>query len=213
MEKLSMRAFWGRLLVSGLAGAAALLLPSPSLACKCAPPPPVPEALPQASAVFEGIVTQLAPVAEEVEVSLRVTRTWKGVSTETVRVRTRKDTAACGVAFEVGRGYLVYANQSAAADTAIPLEVLRCGRTRLAAEADEDFVELGLGVVQVAERDPSPPASTDSASATASSPQPPALEPAAGGCAGCGVTGARGSGWLLGLFLVALVSWRARFRL
>lgn len=193
--------------LSGLVGAAVLLLPSPSLACKCAPPPPVAEALQQASAVFEAVVTQQAPAAEEVEVSLRVTRAWKGVSTETVRVRTRKDTAACGVAFEVGRSYLVYANQSTAPDTAIPLEVLRCGRTRLAAEADEDLVGLGLGVVPVSARDPAP-AAPDAGTTAPAPQQPPALDPAAGGCAGCGLPGSRGDASWFGPLLIALGVWR-----
>jgi hypothetical protein len=212
MENLSMRGFWGRLVVSGLVGVAALLVPGRSLACKCAPPPPVPEALQQASAVFEGIVAQLAPADEELEVTLRVTQAWKGVSTESVRVRTRKDTAACGVAFEAGRSYLVYANQSAAADTAIPLEVLRCGRTQLAEEANEDFTQLGLGVVPVAPRDPTPASSPDSANGTPPA-KPPAIEPAAGGCAGCGVAGTHGGDSLLALFVLALVCGRARLRL
>jgi hypothetical protein len=204
-----MRAFWGRLLVSGLAGATALLVPSPSLACKCAPPPPVPEALQQASAVFEGSVTQLAPAGDELEVSLRVTQAWKGVSTETVRVRTRKDTAACGVAFEVGHSYLVYANQSTTSESSIPLEVLRCGRTLPAEDAEQDFAQLGIGVVPVAPRDPTPAVPADSANAEPPA-QPPALEPAAGGCAGCSAPGTTGGGAWLGLLLVALVLWRLR---
>jgi hypothetical protein len=210
MEKLSMHGLAGRLLVLGLAGTALLLAPSRSFACKCAPPPAVPEALQQASAVFEGNVTQVAPAEEVLEVTLRVTRAWKGISTETVRVRTRKDTAACGVAFETGRSYVVYANQSAAADSAIPLEVLRCGRTRLAEESDEDLAQLGLGVVPVAARDPAPAATADTGSAPA---QPPAIDPAAGGCAGCGVAGTRGGAWPLAWLWLALILWRARFSL
>ncbi|HKU43626.1 MAG TPA: hypothetical protein VJR89_35930 [Polyangiales bacterium] len=204
------------LLFGGLFGAILWLAPARGLACKCAPPPSATEARDQASAVFEARVTQLTPGSAsdepgpsddnlrggsgEVEVTLRVTQAWKGVSTETVRVRTRSDSAACGFPFEVGRSYLVYANQSTTPDTAVPLEVLRCGRSRPADEAEEDFAALGLGVVPVAAQDPAniPPAEQTPA-------QPKPLAPAAGGCAGCtAAPNARdGAPWaLLGLALL-----------
>src|ERR1700755_1131565 len=108
--------------------------PSVSFACKCAPPPEVAEALVQATAVFEAQVTQLNTTDTELEVSMRVTRAWKGVDTETIRVRTRKDSAACGVDFAMGQVWVVYANQTTE-DAGIALQVLRCGRSRLAEEA------------------------------------------------------------------------------
>jgi len=131
-----------------------LVAPGTSFDCKCAPPPSATEALSQATAVFEGQVSQLNPVDTDLEVTLKVVRAWKGVDGETIRIRTRRDTAACGVPFELGMSYLVYAAQTTAPASAIALEALRCGRTRPAEEADEDFAELGLGVVQVAARAP-----------------------------------------------------------
>jgi hypothetical protein len=203
MKTLSTRAVLGRirpgLLFCGVLGAAIWLVPSRGQACKCAPPPSATEALQQASAVFEASVTQLVPGSDENEVTLRVTRAWKGVSTETVRVRTRSDAAACGVAFEIGRSYLVYANQSAQADTSIPLEVLRCGRTQPTEEAESDIVQLGLGVVPVAAQDPE---------ATSEQPaQPAPVAPAAGGCGGCAAAQRSPASdtfyWTLGLALLA----------
>lgn len=200
-----MRAVFGRippgLLFCGVLGAAIWLMPSRGQACKCAPPPSATEALQQASAVFEASVTQLVPAEGENEVTLRVTRAWKGISTETVRVRTRSDTAACGVPFEIGRSYLVYANQSTQADTPIPLEVLRCSRTQPTEEAESDIAELGLGVVPVAAQDPE---------ASAAPEQPKPIAPAAGGCGGCTTAEGREASnplaWMLGL---ALLAWTA----
>jgi hypothetical protein len=194
MKKLSMHRFWGLFsqLALSLATLSALVLgaPSRSLACKCAEPPPPTEALAQSTAVFEGQVTQLNATADELEVTLRVTRAWKGADKEkeTIRVRTRKDSAACGVPFEAGQSWLVYANQTTEHDSAITLSVLRCGRSRLAEEASEDFAALGLGVVTVSPRDPAatPPAEPAKPLAAPAQPgQSETIEPAAGGCASC----------------------------
>jgi hypothetical protein len=186
----------------------AVLLASPSTshACKCAPPPEVAEALAQSSAVFEGQVTQLNTTETELEVSLRVTRAWKGVDTETVRVRTRKDSAACGVEFSVDQVWLVYANQTTE-DAAIALQVLRCGRSRLAAEASDDFGVLGLGVVPVAPREPAPATAPDAGTTKAAeSNQPKPVDPAANGCASCAVGQPRNADPLLALLVLTGVS-------
>ena len=223
MEKLSMRSGWDFLVRLGLACAALLAVifavPNVSQACKCAPPPPPAEALQQASAVFEAQVTALSAGTDELEVSMRVTRAWKGVDTETIRVRTRQESAACGVAFETGQSWLVYANQTTGQTSAIALEVLRCGRSRLAEDADEDFTALGVGVVPVSPREPAPAAPDESKSTATPAPPPTppqAIPPASGGCASCNVaSGARGKsvlGMLLGVALVLALLLRARAR-
>jgi hypothetical protein len=211
MKKLSMHTplrTFGRfaLPLGSIATACAALLavPTPSFACKCAPPPEVAEALAQSTAVFEAQVTQLNTTAEELEVSLRVTRAWKGVETETIRVRTRKESAACGVQFAMGQVWLVYANQTTDQDAAIALQALSCSRTRLAGEASEDFTALGLGVVPVAPREPTPPpAATDAAPPAAQSNQPQPIKPAANGCASCNLGNARHADPVYALMLVA----------
>jgi MYXO-CTERM domain-containing protein len=200
MKKLSMRAlkgFFGRIALPF--GSIALVLtvhfvaPSPSFACKCAPPPAPAEALAQSSAVFEAQVTQVNATADELEVTMHVTRAWKGVDTETIRVRTRKDSAACGVEFALNQIWLVYANQTTEPGSAIGLQVLRCGRSRLAEEAADDFAALGLGVVPVAPRDPTPAAPDAGAPKPGQPNQPKPVTPAANGCASCSVGRAEAS--------------------
>jgi hypothetical protein len=218
MKNLSMQSLWGflRKIAVPLAAITIALVvlvgtPSTSFACKCAPPPDVAEALAQSTAVFEGQVTQLNTTADELEVTLRVTRAWKSVDTETIRVRTRKDTAACGVEFAMGKVWLVYANQTTDQDSAIALQVLRCGRSRLAAEAGDDFTVLGLGVVPVAPREPAPAAVDASAAGAAKPNQPQPLEPAANGCASCSLGHAKSANPALGFLLLAS-AWIARTR-
>jgi hypothetical protein len=198
MKKLSMRAlqgFFGRIALPfgsiAMVLAAHFAAPTPSFACKCAPPPDPAEALAQSSAVFEAQVTQVNTTADELEVTLHVTRAWKGVDTETIRVRTRKDSAACGVEFAMHQIWLVYANQTTEPGSAIGLQVLRCGRSRLAEEAADDFAALGLGVVPVAPRDPAPAAPDPGAAKPEQSNQPKPVNPAANGCASCSVGRAR----------------------
>jgi len=183
-----------------------LAAPSTSHACKCAPPAEVAEALAQSSAVFEGQVTQVNTTETELEVSLKVTRAWKGVTTETVRVRTRKDSAACGVEFAVDQVWLVYANQTTE-DAAIALQVLRCGRSRLAGEAGDDFSVLGLGVVPVSPREPAPPTPPDAgATKPPDANQPKPIEPAANGCASCAVGQPRNANPTFALLALAALS-------
>jgi MYXO-CTERM domain-containing protein len=209
MKKLSMQTLWRSLgqfaLSVGLiatACAALLATPSPSFACKCAPPPEVVEALAQATAVFEAQVSQLNATADELEVTLRVTRAWKGVDTETIRVRTRKDSAASGIDIAMGQVWLVYANQTTEPDATIALQVLRCGRSRLAEEADDDFTVLGLGVVPVAPREPAPPIALDAGPTAAQPNQPQPVSPAANGCASCSIGTAPHSSPIYALLLV-----------
>lgn len=126
-------------------------LPSAS-ACKCAPRA-VAEELADASAVFEGRVTQIqdlsegdAPQARQLRVTLALVRVWKSLeSVETVEVTTNIDSAACGFYFEQGRSYLVYAR----ADAGEPLRVTSCSRTRPMQDAAEDLAALGGGVTPV----------------------------------------------------------------
>lgn len=172
-----------------IAGIIALATPNPSLACKCAPPPSVSDALREASAVFEGRVTHQTAEDTELEVTLNVVQAWKGVQMETVRVRTRADSAACGVELTIGESYLVYATQRAAGSSGAALEVLRCGRTRAARDADEDYSQLGIGAVPVSAREPAAPGAPttkpNAPGTPATNTSSQALDPAAGGCASC----------------------------
>jgi MYXO-CTERM domain-containing protein len=172
-----------------------------ALACSCMRSTPA-EALERSTAVFEGRVLEVTPfeerrdltleggclddacreslseTTESVEVSgfsvrFSVTRGWKGVSTEEVVVRTARDSAACGFAFEVGQDYVVYAS---AEDEAGSLSTGLCDRTARVVDANEDLEALGTGEVPV-DVDGEPAATTD---------EPPAR----GGCASCAASGA-----------------------
>jgi hypothetical protein len=191
----------------------ALCAPARALACKCAPPAAVADALHEAAAVFEGRVTKLTPLNSlELVVELSVTRSWKGAENEHILLRTRQDEAACGIPFAVDDGYLVYADSSPDGGPLPGLVALRCGRTKPTSEADEDLAALGVGVVPVSgSKGDLPPGPAARAASPAGREKP-----AAGGCASCdalGVNSGAPSGLivLLGGFL--LIGVRRRWRI
>jgi MYXO-CTERM domain-containing protein len=192
-----------RVYLSLLAGIILMATPSRSLACKCAPPPEVADALREASAVFEGRVSKVEAAGDDVEVTLDAVQAWKGVSSEQVRIRTRSSSAACGVDFTPGESYLVYANDTAADGADPALWALRCGRTRLATQASEDYVQLGVGAVPVAARAPETPPEQPAAGERPAATPSGATEPGAGGCASCHAGGAAHDA--PGLALLALI--------
>jgi hypothetical protein len=154
-------------------------------ACKCAEPEPPKAALAKAQAVFQGEVASIDDSGDALVVTLRVPRAWKGIdSAEVAKVRTRKESAACGYPFALGENYLVYAAALEPAESGVSLQVAHCSRTRLFAEAEEDVHELGMGAIPVKLQAPE--------EATADDQKPNAVErkrdqPAAGGCASCSV--------------------------
>ena len=153
-------------------------------ACKCAEPPPPSDALASAQAVFQGEVSAIQESGNDVVVTLRVPKAWKGIdSAEETRVRTRKDSAACGFPFVQGEHYLVYAQALEPAQDGVALQVLRCGRTRLLAEAEEDVKQLGLGAIPVSVNAPNEVLDEGTKNAVERKRD----QPAAGGCASCSV--------------------------
>lgn len=191
---------------------------STALACRCVRSAPA-DALARAAAVFEGRVLEVTPVRDgapvelgepcvsgncdersseptpesvmtTVEVRFSITRQWKGVTSEEIRVRTARDSAACGFPFEVGEDYLVYASaeQGGALSTGL------CDRTARVADASEDLTALDSpGDVPVDVQDEEP-----------TRPDEP---PARGGCASCA---ASGQGAPLGLLVLAPLALRRR---
>lgn len=88
---------------------------SESFACSCAPPSQTTnDDFQKASAVFVGRVlsVQRKDNSDMVTVKLAVQKYWKGKISNEVKVTTAKDSAACGVNFEVGKDYLVYATDN-----------------------------------------------------------------------------------------------------
>lgn len=134
------------------------LHPSTGYACSCVQPPPVQNALDDASAVFSGKVVDIeeqTPVSRFISdilttfsddepdfpqktVVLEVTSTWKGVSTSQITVKTGLGGGDCGFEFAVGQTYLVYAHGD-------DLHTSVCTRTTELSAANEDLSVLGQG--------------------------------------------------------------------
>jgi hypothetical protein len=183
----------------------ALLWSPVAYACKCAEPEAPSAALASAKAVFQGEVAAIEERDHELVVTLRVPRAWKGIdSAEQTKVRTRKDSADCGFPFTIGENYLVYAQALEPAQDGVSLQVLRCGRTRPLAEAEDDMRELGLGAIPVNVQAPNEVQPDEKKTVVERKRD----QPAAGGCASCSVGERRGfsrAGLLVCLGLVALV--------
>lgn len=87
-----------------------MLAANEARACSCLAPPPPATALERSAAVFVGEVLEKERKSDRAEVvSLRVSRAFKGVSSDVVTLSTPVQSAACGRTFEVGKRYLVYA--------------------------------------------------------------------------------------------------------
>jgi hypothetical protein len=190
----------------------ALLWSPVAHACKCAEPEAPGAALASANAVFQGEVSAIQETGNELVVTLQVPRAWKGIeSAEQVRVRTRKDSAACGFPFTHGENYLVYAQALEAAQDGVALQVLRCGRTRPLAEAEDDMRQLGMGAIPVNVQAPNEVSADEKKTVVERKRD----QPAAGGCASCSVGERRElgrAGLFVYLSLGALVM-RRRLRL
>ena len=181
----------------------ALLWSPVAYACKCAEPEAPSAALASAKAVFQGEVSAIQDTGNELVVTLRVPRAWKGIdSAEEAKVRTRRDSAACGYPFTVGENYLVYASELEPAQDGVSLQVLRCGRTRPLAEADDDIRELGLGAIPVAPEAPNEILPEGKKSVVERKRD----QPAAGGCASCSVGDRRSLGTVGSLVCLGLLA-------
>ena len=124
-----------------------LLNPTRLFACFCVPEKSPTDELARSTAVFAGRVTQIetssTPMWEDVDsvnVTLQVSRVWKGPLRSTLTVLTARQGIDCGYEFEEDVEYLVYARGSG--DN---LTVWFCSRTRPLASAQEDLAVLGAG--------------------------------------------------------------------
>jgi len=168
-------------------------------ACQCVEVSPE-AASSRAAAVFEGQVISIGEANEgPSRITFNVVRTWKGADAERVVVAAHPMQSLCGVDFEVGRSYLVYAvEQEGALTTGL------CERTRRIEDAEEDLLFLGAGVTPVDVTRPLDP------------PPPPVIrEPPAdrAGCAGCAISAGitSESAWIvvvaLGLTWIVRKTW------
>jgi hypothetical protein len=118
------------------------------LACSCIPPGPPADELKKAAAVFAGEVVRLSGGSGEgtVTVTFRVSRVWKGPQERTLVVTTPGSSASCGVSFEEGKSYLVYAEGEQE-----DLRAYLCSRTAELSAATEDLAALGEGTAPPAD--------------------------------------------------------------
>lgn len=158
---------WPALLVLALVVgvSAGLLVPSGSVAraCSCMPPPPPAQAVDESDVVFDGTVARIETIDpadgfSALRVDFVVHTQWKGVTEGRVSVLTAGDGATCGVYFELGRRYIVYARDT---EPHGRLETHLC--TRTGPWAEDEAIALGPG---------EPP--DDAVSWTEWIPQPPA---------------------------------------
>jgi MYXO-CTERM domain-containing protein len=123
-------------------------------------------------------------------VGFEVVRVWKGIHSEGAVVLTPSDSAACGVLFEAGQSYLVYASSEGGV-----LRANNCGGSKPITEADDDLAAIGMGATPFEPREPAPDPEEEE-------------PPAAGGCASCSASRPDGPGAAATLLLFALLAIR-----
>ncbi|MDH3727793.1 MAG: hypothetical protein OER77_09700 [Myxococcales bacterium] len=123
-------------------GVATLLPIGEARACSCMQQT-LEDGAAQSQAIFEGVVTKIAPNTTTsfrgIEVTLAVKRAWKGIDGTEVAVVTASNSAACGYPFAEGSTYVVYAYR----DKAGPLRVSLCSLTKPIDQAKADLEHLG----------------------------------------------------------------------
>lgn len=124
-----------------------LVQPNCAFACSCVPPGTPAEELTQSDAVFQGRVVSVQTPNKPIESSADVTtitfetsKAWKGQITPTLTLTTPGSSASCGVTFEQGQEYVVYAHLNEG-----KLTTNLCSRTNTVANAAEDIAALGTG--------------------------------------------------------------------
>jgi len=129
--------------------AAALIAAQPTCAyaCSCRPPGTPAEERDQADAVFLGTVVDVKAPNEvlmgggdAVAVTFKTATVWKGKITQRLVLTTPGSSASCGVGFEAGKDYIVYARISDGA-----LSTTLCSRTSPVENAADDIAILGQG--------------------------------------------------------------------
>lgn len=127
-----------------------------SIACSCAGIPSIEQGLSSAAVVFVGVVKSTASptpdistttlegkrfwfdIHDDVRYTFDIQETIKGTLSQTVEIATKKDGAMCGVHFEIGTSYLVYAYQRKTG-----LRTNSCWRNRIMDfEAQGEVIEL-----------------------------------------------------------------------
>ena len=124
--------------------------PLEASACSCVMPPPPEDALNEADAVFSGEVVEVDENRKLLggsygkTVHFKVDETWKGIDEPEIAITTGLGGGDCGISFEKGQKYLVYASAS---NMYVPgtLSTTICHRTTELANAAADLNALGEG--------------------------------------------------------------------
>ena len=112
-----MTSVWRGLSNSGRALACAALLalagalcPASASACSCIAREPA-ALVSDAAIIFEGMVREISTRDGQLEIRFEVTQSWRDVETEEIVVHTAALESACGVPFQLERGYIVLARR------------------------------------------------------------------------------------------------------
>jgi hypothetical protein len=112
-----------------------------SYACSCLPPGSPKEELAKVDAVFSGEVLSVKDKYNSTkQVKVKVIESWKGIASKNITIYTSIDSASCGVHFESGKEYLIYAHLEDGKYT-----TYLCSRTSELVNAQLDLQELGKG--------------------------------------------------------------------
>jgi hypothetical protein len=127
-----------------------VLFPMPSLACSCAEMSPVEDELARSVAVFHGRVLEINEDGYRKMVLFDVKEIWKGTDKSQIIIQTGLGGGDCGIDFQVGQEYLVYANDSHLyGDEYLSTGI--CDRTISTLTSNEDLEILGQGMVPTVE--------------------------------------------------------------
>ena len=131
--------------------------PSNTSACSCAEVPSVEEEFEQSQAVFSGKVVDVREKRsikgyQTKSVLFEVTNTWKGVKQSQMIITTGQGDGDCGIDFNEGQEYLVYAYKSTMYG-AKSLVTTICDRTNDLSVLQEDLTILGKGQPSIEEVD------------------------------------------------------------
>ena len=150
----------GRLLLALVGGLAlSCLLPAAALACRCLPPPSPGFGMEKSDVVFVGKATNIETIEadgwlygsfkqmmgseqlyefETIRVTLEVTTPIKAADESPLIIETLASQEQCGIPFQTGKEYFVYAYRSPQGD----LKTDMCTRTATVAKAAEDIADL-----------------------------------------------------------------------
>ncbi|SHG92724.1 hypothetical protein [Ornithinibacillus halophilus] len=121
-----------------------LINPLPSHACDCAVEQSVNDEYDQSFAVFKGEVLKIKEDNSTKDVVIEVEEIWKGIDESQIIIRTGLGGGDCGVNFQEGHDYLVYARNTKLYGSEY-LQTNSCDRTDRLSGAEEDIAILGIG--------------------------------------------------------------------